>query len=716
MDARTLGTGASLVAEERARARSARRPAARRSPSPTSATATRSISPETIAALLGPEAAHAVAVLRRFRERGVRGLPIGPEPSAILANAVLSRLDDAIRTAAASGTSAGSMTSSLWGRPHDVRTRDGGRCARRGRRASAWISIATRRGSSRIETRPRRSCSATETPLSSRRREDPLPRIAGRDAFPSDDGGVDPRGRPARPARRHGRASRSRAHDRPPRDDDRPRVHRQPRPSHRDGPLARQRGRPGGRRPRRSFLALIRGRVPRTASPSCTSRGSTRPGGNATSSRPPHDLDAITSVPVVATRADGHISVVSSSTLAAIDLADADGVELDADGSPTGRLTKEANRRAVAWVEASYDTQRIEGFQLQAAGLAASRGVTSVHEMSLGRRRPRGAPRPSAPAAGRRRPDPRARCRSRRRWSGGSARSAATSRSTARSALGPRRCPTPTRTASDQGELYHDDDAMAEFFHAAHNAGLQVGVHAIGDRAIEQVLATWERVYLALDSRERRHFRARRHRIEHFVLPSATQIERTAMLGTRRVRAAGVRPALGAGRRDVRGAARPRPRDGRAPDPHDARTRDRGRRRLRLTGRAARPDARDRRARGAPRADAATHAARGAQAPPGRERSSRAAGREEGGAGARVARGLRRLRRRPAGASHPWRGSVRSSRSPSAARCSAPDRGARGWSCHCFSCLGLPSRPAVGNVLPCVAAPAEARSGAREAE
>jgi hypothetical protein len=56
-----------------------------------------SISPETLAEILGPAAAHAIAVLRRFRERGVRGLPIGPEPSAILANAVLSRLDDPIR-------------------------------------------------------------------------------------------------------------------------------------------------------------------------------------------------------------------------------------------------------------------------------------------------------------------------------------------------------------------------------------------------------------------------------------------------------------------------------------------------------------------------------------------------------------------------------------------------------------------------------------------
>jgi hypothetical protein len=58
-----------------------------------------SISPETIGAILGPEAAHAVAVLRHLRERGVRGLPVGPDASAILANATLSRVDRAIRRA-----------------------------------------------------------------------------------------------------------------------------------------------------------------------------------------------------------------------------------------------------------------------------------------------------------------------------------------------------------------------------------------------------------------------------------------------------------------------------------------------------------------------------------------------------------------------------------------------------------------------------------------
>ena len=57
-----------------------------------------SISPETIASLLGPDAAHAVAFLHGLRDGGVRGLPIGPDPSAVLANAVLCEMDRAIRS------------------------------------------------------------------------------------------------------------------------------------------------------------------------------------------------------------------------------------------------------------------------------------------------------------------------------------------------------------------------------------------------------------------------------------------------------------------------------------------------------------------------------------------------------------------------------------------------------------------------------------------
>jgi predicted amidohydrolase YtcJ len=98
----------------------------------------------------------------------------------------------------------------------------------------------------------------------------------------------------------------------------------------------------------------------------------------------------------------------------------------------------------------------------------------------------------------------------------------------------------PYADVDGDGTCYHEDEELATFFHAGHLAGLQVGVHAIGDRAIEQVLSLWERVYHALDSRERRHFRARRHRIEHFEMADPSQIERAAMLGL----AASVQPTF----------------------------------------------------------------------------------------------------------------------------------------------------------------------------
>jgi predicted amidohydrolase YtcJ len=89
----------------------------------------------------------------------------------------------------------------------------------------------------------------------------------------------------------------------------------------------------------------------------------------------------------------------------------------------------------------------------------------------------------------------------------------------------------PYADSTSVGTSYYGDDELERFFRDGHGAGLQVGVHAIGDRAIEQVLTSWERVYQALDSRQRRHFRARRHRVEHFEMASVGQVERAGMLG-----------------------------------------------------------------------------------------------------------------------------------------------------------------------------------------
>jgi hypothetical protein len=246
-------------------------------------------------------------------------------------------------------------------------------------------------------------------------------------------------------------------------------------------------------------------------------------------------LDAVTRRPLMIHRADGHLALANSAALEAAGIrSDEEGVERDAAGAPTGRITKDAVERLGRWASASLDDHAIQELQLQAAALGAANGVTSAHEMSmphwlglrdlqvfLGHRErlpmdveplvatmdiPQimdlglpsiGGDLPMDGSIG--------------------ARTAAVM--------------APYMDAPGDGIIYHVDDELVAFFRAGHTAGLQVGVHAIGDRAIEQVITVWERVYAALDSRERRHFRARRHRIEHFEMASAAQVERAAMLG-----------------------------------------------------------------------------------------------------------------------------------------------------------------------------------------
>jgi Reverse transcriptase (RNA-dependent DNA polymerase) len=62
-----------------------------------------SISPATVVNALGDlgvsSAREVGAFLSRLERAGARGLPVGPEPSAVLANAVLARADEALRSA-----------------------------------------------------------------------------------------------------------------------------------------------------------------------------------------------------------------------------------------------------------------------------------------------------------------------------------------------------------------------------------------------------------------------------------------------------------------------------------------------------------------------------------------------------------------------------------------------------------------------------------------
>ncbi len=246
-------------------------------------------------------------------------------------------------------------------------------------------------------------------------------------------------------------------------------------------------------------------------------------------------LDGVSTAPLVIRRTDGHAALVNSGALERSGaLALRDGVQRGPDGAPTGIVRRDANRMVVGWVAEQRSAHRIEELQLIAAGHAAMVGVTSVHEMAL--------PHESGFR------DVEVLLSHRRRLpiqvevvlgtmdvpaAVGLGLSAIGGDLPADGSIGARTAAlsAPYADGSGTGALAFDDDILRGFFRDAHDAGLQVGMHAIGDRAIEQVLAAWEALARDLDSRQRRHLRARRHRIEHLEMPSAGQIERAAMLG-----------------------------------------------------------------------------------------------------------------------------------------------------------------------------------------
>ena len=352
------------------------------------------------------------------------------------------------------------------------------------------------------------------------------------------------------------------------------------------------------------------------------------------------ELDAVTDRPLMIRRADGHTALANTAAVRGAGIEEADGLHRDASGAPTGRLTLRASDETGRWILGTLSAHQLQELQLKAAAQAASHGITTrPRDGDAARHGPRDlevflAHRARLPV------DAIA-----DRGDDGLSQAIALGMAAVgwrpagrRLDRGPHRgAGRPVRRRRRRRRPQLRRRQLAEFFHGGHAAGLQVGVHAIGDRAIEQVLGAWERVYQALDSRERRHFRARRHRIEH------------SRDGDRPNRSS-VRPCSGSPPRSNRrstcswgrrgglyeqapggGASR-----GDEPVPDDARPWHRGRARVRRPGHAARPLARGR-TRWRPTTTPAQRLSRleairlhtlgGAAA--------RAPGREEGGAGAR---------------------------------------------------------------------------------
>jgi predicted amidohydrolase YtcJ len=81
---------------------------------------------------------------------------------------------------------------------------------------------------------------------------------------------------------------------------------------------------------------------------------------------------------------------------------------------------------------------------------------------------------------------------------------------------------TPYADAGGTGALNYANEALLDVVREAEEANLQTVIHAIGDRGIEQVLKTHSSLNTS---------KALRHRIEHFELPTLSQIERAGKLG-----------------------------------------------------------------------------------------------------------------------------------------------------------------------------------------
>ncbi|VEF41451.1 amidohydrolase [Bordetella bronchiseptica] len=79
--------------------------------------------------------------------------------------------------------------------------------------------------------------------------------------------------------------------------------------------------------------------------------------------------------------------------------------------------------------------------------------------------------------------------------------------------------------SEERGSLFQESIKLHNFVIAAFERGMQVGMHAMGDAAIEQLLATYER---AIEETGRTDLRPR---IEHFHVPSRDHVRRAADLG-----------------------------------------------------------------------------------------------------------------------------------------------------------------------------------------
>lgn len=98
----------------------------------------------------------------------------------------------------------------------------------------------------------------------------------------------------------------------------------------------------------------------------------------------------------------------------------------------------------------------------------------------------------------------------------------------------------PYKVTNDSGVLRFEDADLRELMWEAHAGGFRIGTHAIGDRALDQVIGVYEYLYQRLMRPDLRH------RIEHLGLPSAEHLRRCRAMSVIAVPQTVFLPALGA--------------------------------------------------------------------------------------------------------------------------------------------------------------------------
>jgi predicted amidohydrolase YtcJ len=227
-------------------------------------------------------------------------------------------------------------------------------------------------------------------------------------------------------------------------------------------------------------------------------------------------------------RVDGHSCIVNRKTFASLKLpAETPGIERNESGEPTGKLFVDANWKAQARFMDRMPLAVRREADRRATELAVSRGYLHLHVQFVGLRREEYSQEISAL-----RDLPKA------KWY-------------------PKICEPDASLAQDlglayiggdvfldgsigsctaavaepfsngsTGKLNYSDDQLYVYFANAEALGISAGVHAIGDRAIEQCIATWERVLGGKPSA-----RGTRHFIEHFEIAKQEHIDACARMG-----------------------------------------------------------------------------------------------------------------------------------------------------------------------------------------